>query len=319
MKNILLFVVLACVGYSVTATADTSKLTPKCKTLTKEGDAACWMKVANHNDCYSWNPFPQTDEKVTWSGRCKVGEPDGKGKLVWKYDGGVQTSAGTYVNGQEHGKWEIQYEDGSIYDAEYVNGKEIQSTPRINPKFIIQGEILHYNTDLAATEAGQEITSNDRDFFEKALKENPDIEVIYLTSWGGDSGAASEISDLIIDYDLDTHGVEICFSGCTTLLLSGKKRTLERGSKVGFHRSWWPIDNLKYYYDENKEHEGWGNAFDFAAWIYEDTQEEIYKDFEFLLERGIDPLFAIKTLKSDSDDGWFPRRKELLDANFLTK
>ncbi|MDD9885401.1 MAG: hypothetical protein OXU62_12880 [Gammaproteobacteria bacterium] len=299
--------------------ADTTKLMPKCNEPTAEGDRACWMKASNHGNCYVWNPYPATDETVTWSGQCKAGVASGKGTQTWEYDGGQQKFTGTMVNGEAHGRWEIEYEDGRIDDAVYDKGEEISRAPRFNPKFAIDGDILHYNTNLAATEEWQEITSEDLDFFEKVLKENPDIKVVYLTSWGGEVETSFEIADLIIDYELNTHAVDICFSGCATLLLGGNQRTLERGSKVGFHRSWWGVDALKYYYEENKESEGWDSVFDFAAWVHDDAQEEIYRAFEFLLERGVDPLFSIKTLKADSDNEWYPRRKELLDANFLTR
>ena len=371
MKNYikLLFIasVLTCVGYSAVATADTSKLTPKCKTPTEENDAACWMRVQNQHDCYAWNWAPASEEKLTnWTGQCTDGLATGMGEGLWEYrddsvngfgefvDGkphgpwklrwesgyayeGLFTNGekngrwierfpndemvaiGSYVNSEEQGKWEFRYADGRINDVVYDKGEQISNTPRVNPKFEIKGKVLYYNTDLATTEAGQEIITDDLDFFKKVLQENSDIKMVRLTSWGGDSEASSEIADLIIDYGLDTHVVDICFSGCTTLLLSGKKRTLEKGSKVGFHRSWWDVNLMKDYYEENKEYEGWGSVFEFAAWVHEDAQEEIYKDFEFLLERGVDSLFAIKTLKAKADDGWYPRRKELLDANFLTE
>lgn len=299
--------------------ADTTQLTPKCNEPTAEGDRACWMKASNHGNCYVWNPYPASDETVTWSGQCKAGVAAGKGVQTWVYDGGKLTLAGTIVNGQAHGRWEMRHDDGRIDDVTYDKGEEISRAPRFNPKFAVEGDVLHYNTDLAAAEYWREIIPEDLEFFEKVLKENSDIKVVHLTSWGGDVETSYEIADLIIDYELDTHAVEICFSGCATLLLGGKERTLERGSKIGFHRSWWDVDALRYYYEENKESEGWDSVFDFAAWVHDDAQEEIYRDFEFLLERGVAPLFSIKTLRAESDDGWYPRRKELRDANFLTR
>ena len=318
-RRIALFLIALLVSVPPASSADTSRLTPKCNEPTKRGDSACWMKASNHDDCYVWDPHPETDEKVTWSGQCKAGVPDGKGAQTWEYGDNKQISVGTMVNGEEHGKWEIRWGDGRIDDVVYDKGKEVSSTPRFNPKFVVKGDILHYNTDLAATVEGQEITFGDRDYFEKLLKENADIKIVHLTSWGGDIEEAFEISDLIIDYDLDTRAIDICFSACPTLFLGGKNRTLERGSKIGFHRSWWNVDDIKFYYEDNKEDEGWNSVFDFAAWVYEDTQEEIHRHFEFFLERGVDPVFAIKTLKADSYDGWYPRRKELLEANFLTE
>jgi len=326
--------------------ADTTQLTPKCNEPTAEGDRACWMKASNHGNCYVWNPEPQTNESVSWSGACKAGVAHGPGEETWQWDGelgGGQATAfgsysngkavgqweaqfadgtvmaGSYVDGKEHGKWEIQYGDGRIDEMLFDKGEVVRHTPRFNPKFVVEGDILHYNTGLAATEESREITSEDLEFFEKVLKENPDIKVVYLTSWGGDVEASNEIASLIIDYELDTHAVDICFSACPTILLGGNKRTLQRGSKIGFHRSWWDVDALKYYYEYNKEAEGWDDVFAFAAWVHDDALEGIYRDFEFLLERGVAPLFAIKTLREGPEGGWYPRRRELLDANFLTE
>ena len=38
---------------------------------------------------------------------------------------------------------------------------------------------------------------------------------------------------------------------------------------------------------------------------------------EYLIERGVEPLFAIKTMKADSNDMWYPRRKELETAGVI--
>lgn len=190
-----------------------------------------------------------------------------------------------------------------------------------NDKFTVDGEILHYNSDAAKDEDEQEITQDDYASFEKVLSENPSIKTLHLTSQGGDIETSADIASLIIDYGLDTHVVEICYSACPTLFLAGNKRTLAKGSKIGFHRGWWDSASLKEYYESDKESFGWENEFDFASWVYEYAQEEIYKDFQYLLERGVDPFFAIKTIKARPDeiDGWYPRRKELLKANFLTE
>ena len=53
------------------------------------------------------------------------------------------------------------------------------------------------------------------------------------------------------------------------------------------------------------------NEFEHSSWIYNDTQKQIFRDMEYLIERGVEPLFAIKTMKADSKDMWYPRRKEL--------
>ncbi len=99
-----------------------AQLTPKCKTPTTEGDAECWLKVANQENCYRWNPYPKSNESVSWSGQCKAGKPDGNGEEVWQYDGGRSTGIGSYRNGKEQGQWELRYGD-MVETGPYVNGK----------------------------------------------------------------------------------------------------------------------------------------------------------------------------------------------------
>ena len=77
-------------------------------------------------------------------------------------------------------------------------------------------------------------------------------------------------------------------------------------------RDCWKDEELKEIYE-------WKNEFDFSSWAYDDSQEEIYQQFKYYLERGVDPEFVIETMKARSDDGWYPRRTELLSAKILTK
>ena len=189
-----------------------------------------------------------------------------------------------------------------------------------NEKFKVDGNILHYNTEIAVDENNQEINVDDIDYLLKTLKDNPNIKTLHLTSWGGSIGAAADMSDIIIDFGLNTHVKEICFSACNLLLIGGEIRTLEKGSKIGFHRSSWGSESMKDYYKdkENQEYFGWKNEFDFSSWVYDDSQELIYKQFKYYLERGISPEFVIETMRARSEDGWYPRRKELLEANIIT-
>ena len=188
-----------------------------------------------------------------------------------------------------------------------------------NEKFKVDGNILHYNTEIAVDENNQEINVDDIDYLLKTLKDNPNIKTLHLTSWGGSIAAAADMSDIIIDFGLNTHVKEICFSACNLLLIGGEIRTLEKGSKIGFHRSSWSSESMKNYYKANQEYFEWKNEFDFSSWVYDDSQEEIYKQFKYYLERGISPEFVIETMRARSEDGWYPRRKELLEANIITK
>ena len=59
------------------------------------------------------------------------------------------------------------------------------------------------------------------------------------------------------------------------------------------------------------------DEFEFSEWLYNDTQVQILRDLKYLIERGVDGNFAIKTLTADSDDMWYPRRKELEAAGVV--
>ena len=54
------------------------------------------MELANQPGCWLWNPNPQPDETVTWSGGCTGGKRSGKGEEVWRFreDGEWKTSGG---------------------------------------------------------------------------------------------------------------------------------------------------------------------------------------------------------------------------------
>ena len=146
---------------------------------------------------------------------------------------------------------------------------------------------------------------------------NPSVTRLILDSEGGLEDTAFDVSDLIIDFELDTHSI-YCDSSCTILFVSGNKRTLQRGRKIGFHRTYWDAADLEKYYGYSKKDYN-NNVFEFTSWVFDDSQESIFKKMRFFIERGVEPLFIIKTLQTKSEGMWFPRRKELLNANFITE
>ena len=154
------------------------------------------------------------------------------------------------------------------------------------------------------------------DDMKELLIANPAINRLVINSTGGLEETAFYITDLIIDFDLDTHTLG-CDSSCTLLFVAGNKRTLQRGYKIGFHRSYWSAASLKNYYDYYKDK--YNDVFDFTSWVYDDTQDWVFKKMQYFIERGVEPLFIIKTLRAKSEGMWYPRRKELLDANFITE
>ena len=148
------------------------------------------------------------------------------------------------------------------------------------------------------------------------LKINSSVNKLILKSSGGLEEEALDVADIIIDYGLDTHAFN-CESSCTILFAAGENRTLQRGYKLGFHRTYWGASSLENYYEYYKD--DYNGVFDFTSWVYDDTQDTLFKKFQYFIERDVDPLFIIKTLRAKSDGMWYPRRKELLNANFITQ
>tara|TARA_B100000575_G_C22990042_1_gene570905 strand:- start:328 stop:945 length:618 start_codon:yes stop_codon:yes gene_type:complete len=180
-------------------------------------------------------------------------------------------------------------------------------------KFTIDGNKVIFES--IGDEIG--IDYGDDEILKDILLRNENIDTLQLNSDGGLVEASYSMSDIIIDFGLNTKVVGICESSCTTLFIAGEKRTMEKGSAMGFHRSWWGADSIKEYYDGSQDYYGWQDEFDFAEWLYEESARDVFKDFEFLLERNVEPYFAIKTLSTASDDMWYPRRKELIQAGVL--
>ena len=178
------------------------------------------------------------------------------------------------------------------------------------------------NTLLYSTGDDAEVSEIDWGHEEKLLqilKKHKKIDTLILKSGGGMIEVANKMADLVIDAELDTIVEENCESACVTIFLAGKNRHMGIGAKIGFHASWWSAENIKSYYQDKREDNGWETPFEFASWLYEDTQKEIFREFEYLLERGVQPHFAIQTLKVGSDGMWYPRRKELLKGGILTQ
>jgi len=183
--------------------------------------------------------------------------------------------------------------------------------------FKVDGVIIYYDTKTDEEADGVEFGHEEE--LLKLLKKHPEIESIVLNSSGGMVSPAADMSALIIDANLDTHVEFECSSACMTMFLGGRNRTLALGGKLGFHKSYWEADSIKDYYESEKEDEEWGDPFEFASWLYEDTQAEMFIEFEYLLERGVSPRFAIETLKAGADGMWYPRRKELTEGGILTQ
>ncbi|SMX40878.1 hypothetical protein [Maliponia aquimaris] len=183
-------------------------------------------------------------------------------------------------------------------------------------KFRIEGSTLFYDGEAARDPKNTEIESEDVDELLALLRVNDGITELWLNSVGGGVWAGQEMARLVMDFELDTRVTGECSSSCVTVFLAGARRTLERGGKLGFHQRSWSAEAMRTYYDSWRQDEGWETPFDFASWVYEDTQSEIHKEMTYMISRGVDPAFAIETKRMRSTI-WFPSRAELLAAGVL--
>ena len=181
-------------------------------------------------------------------------------------------------------------------------------------KFSVLGETLLYDTENAGAEA--EITTEDADTMRDLLRANPGITTLRLNSGGGSVWAAREMARIILDFELDTDVDGECSSSCVRVFLAGQKRTMQRGSKIGFHSREWTPDAVESYYNNLREDKGWDTPFEFASWIYRDTYAEAYEDMTYAMSRGVAAAFAVE-MHAPRDTMWFPDRTELHGAGLL--
>ena len=80
-----------------------------------------WITATNQN-CKLWNPQPEANESVTWSGGCKDGLASGKGVLKWTLNGKPDVEFdGEYQNGKRNGPGVMVAPDGKRVAGVWVN------------------------------------------------------------------------------------------------------------------------------------------------------------------------------------------------------
>lgn len=186
-----------------------------------------------------------------------------------------------------------------------------------NGKFHVEGPVLIYDTEAAPDPDDREIQNGDLDDLLEILRGTEGIRSLRLNSTGGSVWAGSEMARVVIDFELDTVVEGECSSSCVSIFLGGTRRELARGGKLGFHQRSWSPGAMESYYDKYAGEEGWETPFDFASWVYEDTQSELFKEMSFMQSRGVALEFAIETKRLRSTT-WFPSRRELVQAGVLT-
>lgn len=82
-----------------------------------------WITTTN-KPCKVWNPEPQPNESVTWSGPCKDGFASGQGILRWTENGKPDVEFdGEYAAGKRNGHGVLITPDGKRIEGEWLNDK----------------------------------------------------------------------------------------------------------------------------------------------------------------------------------------------------
>lgn len=188
-----------------------------------------------------------------------------------------------------------------------------QAKDTATSKFDVQGNVLIYDTE----KSNDEIRDEDIDELQHLLRRHAGITELRLNSDGGSVYAGEEMAAIVIEHGLDTSVDGECISACVDLFLGGKRRRMTLKSKLGFHQRSWHSEAVQTYYRQWRKQRKWATPFEFGSWIYSDTQTEIFEHLEYMISRGVDAAFAIKTMQAEPSEEWYPTRLELIAAGVL--
>src|SRR5262249_12798931 len=91
---------------------------------------ADWITATNQ-PCKIWNPMPQPNESVTWSGECKDGYASGEGVLSWTENGKPDVVfRARYANGKRNGPGVIIDPDGKRFAGNWLNDQLVNPADR---------------------------------------------------------------------------------------------------------------------------------------------------------------------------------------------
>ena len=88
-----------------------------------------WITATNQS-CKIWNPGPQPNESVTWSGPRKGGFASGKGILRWTEDGKPDAEFdGEYAHGKRNGFGVLITPDGQRIEGDWADDEPVPINP----------------------------------------------------------------------------------------------------------------------------------------------------------------------------------------------
>lgn len=128
------------------------------------------------------------------------------------------------------------------------------------------------------------------------LAQNPEAELLILTSPGGHIYEARGAAYSILAQGLETRAAGDCSSACTLLFAAGTRRSMARGARLGFH--------------------GYGLESG-GSLPHVDVAEEQEKDRRFLQSRGVPEAFLARLFDAPPDSMLFLSPAEAAEAGLL--
>ena len=209
----------------------------------------------------------------------------------------------------------------------------LSATPALaESRFTLDGNVLIYDTanpvdatmidpdsGLTPADTVGDIAYEDIDALRSILSRHEGrLDTMRLTSDGGYIEAAYEMAAILSDYGLKTEVEGECSSACAIIFVAGSERRMNKGGRIGLHPSSWGVDSMRSYYEDWREDSGWKDEFAFAEWVYDEGQRDANKLIAHLLAHGVAPDFALKVVAQGMGTMWYPTRKEMEAAGFLT-
>ena len=112
--------------------------------------AGAWVADAK-SSCQVWNPNPQLEETVAWSGSCANGRAEGHGTAQWVKDGATsETDEGEWRDGRQTGKGTQSWATGR-YEGELADGEPNGHGVLIMQKLRYEGDFRNGKPDGVGT------------------------------------------------------------------------------------------------------------------------------------------------------------------------
>ena len=67
-----------------------------------------------------------------------------------------------------------------------------------------------------------------------------------------------------------------------------------------------------------KDKKGWQNEFDYVPFVYDVSYRDALETIGFMISRGVDIQFILRSQSEAPTDLWIPTRQELFKANVIT-